>query len=233
MKQKKIAKPYNCTFCGAGFMKERTLVNHLCEKKRRHMSKDETHVRIGFHAWIRWHELTNTRMKKNDNAYLNFSDSKLYIPFVKFGRHIVNTKIGSAEEFIKFVIKNSIRLDDWCKESIYNAFVRQNIRKEDIMTALARFVKVMENWANEHDENWNDFLFKVNVNIALNLIRTGKMSPWILLNAVHKDELINRMSDEQIMLVDKYIELQWWQQYMVRNKKDKRIIVEALKEYGI
>lgn len=226
-------KIYVCEFCKAKYKRERTLINHLCEKKRRYMSRNETHSRIAFHAWVRWHEMTNTRIKKNTNLFVEFMNSNLYLAFAKFGRHVIATNIINTEGFIDFVIKNSIKLDDWCKNSVYEAYVRYNCRKEDIYTVLERQVKLMDEWSNETDNNWADFFQEINTNVALNMIRNGKLSPWILLNAVNKDALLNRMSDEQILLIDEYIDYQWWIYHMARNKKETRILTDLLKEYNI
>ena len=47
-------KPYKCEYCGAGFMKEKTLAAHMCEKKRRWLQKDEKRVRHGLYAFQRF-----------------------------------------------------------------------------------------------------------------------------------------------------------------------------------
>jgi len=49
---------YNCEYCGKLFAKEKTLVVHVCEQKRRHLSRDEKHVMMGLLTFQRFYQLT-------------------------------------------------------------------------------------------------------------------------------------------------------------------------------
>jgi hypothetical protein len=44
---KVIDQPYICEHCKSKFSKEKTLVVHMCEQKRRHLAIGEKHVQIG------------------------------------------------------------------------------------------------------------------------------------------------------------------------------------------
>ena len=44
-------KPFVCEYCGKGYTREKTLLAHMCEKKRRHLQKDEKRVRFGHYAF--------------------------------------------------------------------------------------------------------------------------------------------------------------------------------------
>ena len=43
---------YQCEFCGKEFARAKTLVDHLCTKKLRHIQKQDANVRIGFQTWL-------------------------------------------------------------------------------------------------------------------------------------------------------------------------------------
>lgn len=232
-KTKEKEKPFQCEFCSRGFVREKSLINHFCEQKRRWFNKDEKHVRLGFQAWLRWYELCGTSAKPKNKTYQEFMKSRYYSAFVKFGRHIVDTNLVNPKEFIDFVIKNSIKLDDWCKNSVYEYYIRQLSRKEDVTEAMERQLLLMEQWAKETGENWYDFFRKIEPSLALKWIRTGRISPWTLLNAESANELFDRMTDEQIMLIDKYIETAWWKKNFARRKSDAKFVKNTLKEYGI
>ena len=44
-------KPFVCEYCGKGYTREKTLLAHMCEKKRRHLQKDEKRVRFGHYVF--------------------------------------------------------------------------------------------------------------------------------------------------------------------------------------
>ena len=51
-------KPFVCEYCGKGYTREKTLLAHMCEKKRRHLQKDEKRVRFGHYAFQRFYKLS-------------------------------------------------------------------------------------------------------------------------------------------------------------------------------
>jgi hypothetical protein len=53
-----LDQPYNCVHCGKSFMKEKTLVAHMCERKRRALQQSEKRVQAGFMAFNRFWQLT-------------------------------------------------------------------------------------------------------------------------------------------------------------------------------
>ena len=222
-----------CEFCKKEYNRERTLINHLCEPKRRWMQKDEKPIRLAFNSWLRWYELTNTNKHKKTRTYSDFMKSKEYIGFVRFGRHVANTKMIQPSQFIDFVIKQNLKLKDWTKDSVFELYVQQNCRQEDVTTALERFVKLTEAWANENNQEWTDFFKLVNCSVALHWIRVGQLSPWILMCSDTVKHLWSRMTDEQIKYVDKCVDLQLWQGKIAKNKKDTAFVKQILKEYGI
>ena len=58
-------QPYDCVHCGKKFMKEKTLIAHMCEPKRRVLQKDEKRVQTGFYAFDQFYKLTqNSRKQK-------------------------------------------------------------------------------------------------------------------------------------------------------------------------
>ena len=53
----KKADGFKCKFCNREFKSVRTLSAHTCEQKRRHTSKNEKYVQLGYRAFQRFHEL--------------------------------------------------------------------------------------------------------------------------------------------------------------------------------
>ena len=60
----------------------------MCEKKRRHLQKDERRVQLGLYAFQRFYE--KSMSSKKTKTYTEFCDSQYYNAFVKFGSFISN-----------------------------------------------------------------------------------------------------------------------------------------------
>lgn len=226
-------KPYKCDFCKASFSKESTLMNHLCEKKRRWLNRDESHVNKGFHCWLKWYEITNTSPHQKIRTYQNFMESNVYNAFIKLGRLIEETKLVNPEQFLRYVIDHGIKIDNWTNNTTYERFVKDVCKREDVQTALERFVKLAESWASENDYEWYDFFVHVNPGVAYHYIRNGRLSPWVVFNAQTSDKMLDRMSEEQRNLIDQFIDSQYWIAKMKRNPKDTRWVQEILSKYGV
>ena len=62
---------YECEHCGKQFTRERTLMVHVCEQKRRYMQRDEKGVQVGFLAYNRFFQLAQGATK--DKTYQHFA----------------------------------------------------------------------------------------------------------------------------------------------------------------
>ena len=67
---------YKCNYCDKEFTKEKTLSVHVCEQKRRHMSKTEKHVQLGLLAYNRFYEISQKNSAKK--TFDDFASSPYY-----------------------------------------------------------------------------------------------------------------------------------------------------------
>jgi hypothetical protein len=221
---------FHCEFCKKDFTREKSLINHMCEKKRRWLWKDEKYIRIGFMAFQKFYELS--LKSKKTKTYEEFMDSKYFTAFTKFGRYIENIVAIEPMGFTEFLIKGNVRLDDWTNEVWYESWTRELAKKEDPMKAVERNILLMEQWGREYDENWVDFFRKVSPSQATIWIRKGRISPWLLYSGVGQP-LFDRMSDEQLGLVKEWINPMFWLPKIRDNKKEVENIRLILQEAGV
>ncbi len=228
-----MTEKYKCQFCEREYVRERTLINHMCEQKRRWMNREEKYVILGFDAWKTFYKLTGSTNGK-ERTYKDFMKSQYYLAFVKFGKHIIDTNMVNQSQFIPFVIKKHIRLDDWCKDSVYEEYVRTVCRREDVHTAMERQVKIMMDWAEENDKDWTDYFKNVTPGTAYKMITSGRLSPWILLNSKEVEQsLFPRMSDEQFAHIADFINFDYWNIKMKNEEDDTAFVKSLLEEYKI
>jgi hypothetical protein len=201
-------KDYECQFCKRSFTREKTLAAHVCEPKRRHQQKDEKHVQIAYIAYKRFYELTQG--SSNFKTYEHFAQSQYYNAFVKFGNHIININVINPDYFIDYVIRSNTKLDHWCKDAVYEEYLLPYIKTENVRDALERSIITMEKWATENDAQFNHFFKFVSFNKAVALIRNGKISPWIIYNSKTGMEMLEKMTDEQLGLINDFIDPIYW-----------------------
>ncbi len=220
-----------CEHCKRTFSAEKTLLAHACEQKNRWLAKDDKHVRIGLIAFQKFYQLS-MRVKKI-KSYDDFMSSSYYVGFCRFGKHVININAIEPEGFIEYLIKMQVKLPDWCSDGWYEAWVRELAKKEDPMKAIERNILLMEAWALDSGETWQEFFRKVPPALATKWIRSGRISPWLLYARGVGEQLFTRMSDEQLVLVKEWINPLFWFDKIKTHKDDMQTIETILKEAGV
>ena len=222
---------YKCEFCEKLFAKEKTLVVHICEQKRRHLSKNEKHVQMGLLTFQRFYELT--QKAKQPKTFDEFSSSSFYTAFVKFGSFMVNTAPIYPERFIDFVIKSGVKLDHWCRDELYDTYISELIKIEPADGAIQRSIKTMMDWAETNNAPWEHYFAYVNLNRATHDIKEGVISPWLILNTKSGKEMLTKMNDEQLAIVEPYIDPQFWKRRFKSLPADIELVKDVVKEAKI
>jgi len=220
-----------CVHCNSKFSKEKTLMVHMCEQKRRHLAKDEKHVILGFYTFNKFYQI---HQKSNTNkTYQEFSKSSYYNAFVKFGSFVNNINPLYPNQFIEYVVKSGVKISHWCKDELYEKYVLELIHTENVETALERSIKHMTAWAEINNSVWNHYFNYVSTNRAVFDIKDGKISPWLLLNSSKGKELLNQFRDDQLLTISNIIDPSIWIKKFKKQNKDLELVKKIIKESNL
>jgi hypothetical protein len=222
---------YKCEYCGKLFAKEKTLFVHVCEQKRRHLSKDEKHVQAGLLTFQQFYNIA--QKGKAPKTFDDFANSPYYTAFVKFGSFLINTAPIYPERFIDYVIKSGVKLDHWCRDELYDQYISELIKIEPADGAIQRSIKTMMDWADKNNAAWEHYFQYVNLNRATHDIKEGLISPWILLNVKSGKEMLQRMNDEQLEIVGPIIDPKYWLKRFKMMPADLELVKDIVKEAKI
>ena len=222
---------FKCGYCNKPFAKEKTLGIHICEQKRRHLSKDEKHVKAGLLTFQKFFEFT--QRNKTPKTFDEFAKSPYYTAFVKFGSFLVNTAPIYPERFIDYVIKSGIKLDHWCRDELYEKYISELIKIEPADGAIQRTIETMMKWGDKNSAQWEQYFLYVNLNRAVHDIKEGLVSPWILLNSKSGKDMLKRMTDEQLDIVGPVIDPQFWSRRFKSLPADVELVKSVIKEARI
>lgn len=203
----------------------------MCEQKRRNLQKDEKRVQIGYYTFNRFFRLTQNQ--KKDKTYDEFCKSPYYNAFVKFGSFVNNVLPIYPEKFIDYVIKSGIRLDQWCKDQIYDLYLFEMLKEEPVESALQRSIQTMMEWGDHSQAEYTHYFRYVNLNRAVHDIRNGKISPWLILNCSTGKELLNKFNNDHLDLIAPAFDLPWWIRKFKQTPSDIILVKEICKEAGI
>jgi len=230
-KKMTIDKPYVCEYCGSGYVKEKTLAVHMCEKKRRALQKNEKRVQLGFYAFQRFYKLSAG--SKKEKTYQDFCNSQYYNAFVKFGSFLNNVRPLYPEKYIDYVVTSRIKLDHWCKDELYENYATELVLKEDMEVAVRRSIDTMMDWGQEKEVPWNDYFRYASLNRSVRDIKDGKISPWLVLNCKTGKEMLGKFNDEQLGMIYQIVNPSHWALRFKRRQADLDSLKIVVKESNL
>lgn len=225
---KKLTSKYTCEYCGKSYVKESTLLAHMCEPKRRWLQQDEKRVQVGFYAFQRFYKLSAGH--KKEKTYEDFVKSSFYNAFVKFGSFVNNVRPLYPDKYIDWVVTSNVKLDHWCREEMYEKYANELIRKEGVETALERSINTMVRWAKDKDSTYNHYFLYASTNRITWDIKDGKISPWLVLNCTSGKNVLNNLNDEQLGMLNNVLDPQHWALRFKRQPKDVELVKQIVKE---
>ena len=228
-----LNQSYKCRYCEKEFRKESTLAAHLCEPKRRWQQEHETGVQFGLRAYLQFYETTqgSARLK----SYADFVASPYYKAFVKFGRYMVAVRCINAKSFTSWLLANNKKLDYWCKDSFYEEWLHEYIRKEAVQDALERALKEMELYASGNSglANFSHYYRYGNANRICHHITTGRISPWIIFNCDSGIAFLESLDEVLLAVILPWIDPDYWNRKFKDYLADTEWCRHVLKEAGL
>lgn len=222
-----MEQQYECKFCKHKFHKEQTLITHMCVKKRRHMDAGLAGPRFGFLAYQKFYNIAMGA--KKPKTMDDFINSPYYIDFAKFGNHLAMLKPVHMEQYIEFVIKNGVDLKDWTKDHVYEIYINDLVKKEPAESAADRSVTEIAEWCDKNKVPFNEFFKKVTANEAAYMIKTGRISPWVLYLSDTGDELMQKFTEDHNKMIGAIIDPAFWKRKFLKNEDDMKYITEVMR----
>lgn len=221
---------FGCDFCKREFLRENTIMKHICEYKRRWLGKESQGNRIGFQSWLQFY-MKNTTGKKN-RTYEEFIRSAYYIAFIKFGNYCVDINAINISRFVDWLLKNQIKIDNWCIDTTYTRYLCEYLRTEDPFDAIARSIETCIDRAKDEHISSNDYLRYGNTNKICYAITVGKVSPWMLYQSASGIHLLETLEADHVKMISDYINPEQWALKFHREPENTNRVKELLKQAG-
>ena len=223
-----------CKHCKKSYLKESTLLAHLCEPKRRWQQQNETGVQLGFKSYLKFYEVSqgSARLK----TYEDFASSPYYSAFVKYGRHVTAIKCVNVSNFTNWLLKNNKKLDHWCKEILYLEWLSEYMKKEAVQDAIERALKEMQDYADidpKLQNNFNNYFRLGSGNRIVHNISNGRISPWIVFNCASGIDFLSSLNEEQLAMIMPWIDPDYWQRKFTDYAADTEWVKDILQKAGL
>ena len=221
---------YACKFCNKDFKREKSLIVHLCEPKKRSCERTEKGVRYGFNTYLKFYEYSQGSAKLKSET--DFIKSSYYNAFVKFGRYCKDINAINPAKFADFVIRSGKKLDHWAKDSTYTEYKLKLLHTEHSTDALSRGLRHGVNWAELTNNVYSDLLRKGGTNAICLAITKGELSAWVIYNCDSGQQFLNGLNEDQMAIIWDYIAPDYWQKKFNDYEEDQVYTKEMLTKAG-
>ena len=199
---------FGCEFCNRQFLRESTVLKHICEYKHRWLEKDKLANRIAFQCFLDFYKKTS--LNKKTKTYEDFIKSPYYTAFIKFTSYCIDINVISISRFLDWLLKNQIKIDTWTSDSVYTNFLIEYLRNEDPFDAIVRSVETTLVLAQAENIQCKDILRYGNVNKICYQITLGKISPWMLYQSESGKNFLSNLDETQVKMLIDYINPELW-----------------------
>jgi hypothetical protein len=159
--------------------------------------------------------------------------SSHYTGFVKFGRYLLDINAINPEAFVEFLLKARVPMKNWEKPFVYEQYIRELNKREPADAAFERNVLLMQQWSLDTGVDWTEFFKQVSPILATKWIQGGRVSPWVLYAASTSEHLFNRLSDEQLKMIEQCVDPRFWTRKFEQQPDDFKFIKDLLREAGV
>jgi hypothetical protein len=221
---------YRCEFCNREFVRESTVAVHMCEPKRRRMSRGERAVQLGLQAYLRFYEIAQGSARTK--TFEDFCDSPYYRAFVKWGNYCQSTRVINPTQFLEWLLRNNRKIDQWASDTMYNEYLVWYLQNESMEDALARAAEYSMDWAEKNTAAAHDCIRYGNANATCHAIVSGRVSAWVIYNSPSGQDFLSKLDPQQITMIWPYINSDYWQSKFQQYRSDQTYCEEVLKSTG-
>lgn len=227
-----LNRPHTCDYCKKQFVREQTLVNHMCEPRRRDLEKHQPHVKQAFRAYqLWWRSLHPTKQIPPNQT--QFQKSELYSAFVKIGSWSQEQQVQQFDSWVQWHIQNQTPVDAWCNLQKYQDYLKDLLLNESHEQAVDRSLKTVMHWSQATQHAWVDVFRKCAPAQMCAWIQQGRVSAWVLYNAPSAVEFLNRCSPEQLQIIQTHAPMHLWKIRFMRMSLESEAVRQTLKEAGM
>ena len=136
------------------------------------------------------------------------------------------------------MLKNQIKIDRWCTDKVYDAYLFQLLRTEQATDAVERSIITMAEWAAETEApeqapEFSDYFRVISNNRFVMHVQNGRISPWAIYCSESGIAKLETLSDEQVGLIIRWIDPEFWQRRMKDFPADTALIKSIMEQAGV
>lgn len=223
-------KKFVCKHCMQNFSTERGFERHECKEMQRAAHLKTPDGQAAFNAYKTWLAAQHRPVRTPDT----FLASRYFSTFCKFILYARSVKLVNIELFIKLMVNRQMPPTLWMNPQVYSIYLEHISAHTTPMQHAQHTIDTLFDIAEEHGCDVSEALSKVAANDVIAMIRAHRLSPWILMfSRQFKVFLRERVTDEQLTIVESLIRPNYWSQQFKDNPDTVKMMKTYVQELGI
>lgn len=169
---------FTCAFCKYEFASEKRYNNHYCEEMKKVDYFKTSHGKSAFYFYKEWLRLKRYNFDISEDTFLH---AKYFSCFVKFIIYSNSMMLPDKFSFIKHMVESNILPTFWCTNDIYVNYIEKLDEIYSPEKQAEATITTLHEIASIYECKINEVFDHLEVGDCINLIKTRKLSPWLIL----------------------------------------------------
>lgn len=220
---------FSCRFCNRIFSKEKTLLVHVCEQRRRFDQKDSLHGRYGLQAYMAIRSYNSKEILGEEE----FRSSEFYLACMRWGRFVIDVHCFNPTSYLKWLIDLKVSIDKWNLDSIYDCWLQDFVFIEDEWDSLDRSFKTMISWAEDNNQTYSDYFRLSSSTRILFDVSRALISGWVVYNCKSGQDWLTTVTSNDLEIIWPVINIERWNFRFDKLTESKKQIFDICMDAGL
>lgn len=223
------ARRFSCEYCGVGFALEPRFLKHKCKMMVR---TEELHTVEGTAALNFYNEWFRAQRKQTPRPDA-FIHSNTYNAFTRFSKFVKKVRLPEPNKFIRFAVRKDFPPVMWTSDDVYGLYLEYIDQKGDPLTQAQITFDTIEELEEEYGCTASELFTNVPPNVVIHLLRTRRLTPWILLQSQKFGEFIKHANSDERVVMTAIIRPNFWQKKFRAHKNVAECMKSFVSELGL
>jgi hypothetical protein len=223
-------RDFVCKYCHRVFQRERAYLEHKC-KQMKH--QEELQTPNGQAAW-QYYQMWFRTMKKMPPRADAFLTSKYFRTFMNIASFFKRVNLPKPEKFIWLMVEKNFPPTMWMLDDAYALYIEFLEYKTAPLEQVQISIDTLFRLAEEEEVDVADIFNKMHPNDLIQLIRSRRVSPWLLLlSKKFRQYYIDRVTPEQRIILETLIRPDSWASRFEKHKDTVINIKQCIQELNL
>lgn len=224
-----VSAKYVCRACHKHFMREHAFMAHECTQLKR---EKEIKTPTGQAAW-NYYTTWMRKQHKLPPPIDTFLTSKYYRTFITFAEFVRKVQLPLPDKFIWYMVTRNYPPSLWKHDDVYDLYINFIDMTLSPMSQVTASIDMILKITDACEVDPSEFFTLLTPNEVIQLVRTRKISPWLLLFSKKFVEFFSNMNLEQQRILEAIIQPSEWDDRKKKFETEVQTIKLYIQELGL